>query len=50
MLTELYHLGGETDKSPSSLTDMQNKYCVDCYNIYSIQNNYNGNHLCNGFE
>ena len=25
------------DSPPSSRTDMQDKYCVDCYNIYSIQ-------------
>ena len=23
---------------------MQDKYCVDCYNIYSIQSQYKGNH------
>ena len=28
--------------SPSSLTEAQNKYCVDCYVIYSIHSHYKG--------
>ena len=27
---------------------MQDKYCVDCYNIYSIQSHYKGNHKRGG--
>ena len=37
-----------TDSPPSTLTDMQDKYCVDCYNIYSIQSHYKGNHKRGG--
>ena len=33
-----------TDSPPFSRTDMQDKYCVNCYNIYSIQTLYKGNH------
>ena len=29
---------------PSSLTATQNKYCVECYDIYSIHSHYKGNH------
>ena len=46
--------------SPSSLTETQNKYCVECYNIYSIHSHYktttlfvvatNVRHLCSGYE
>ena len=28
--------------SPSSLTDMQNKYCAGCYDMYSIHSYYKG--------
>ena len=28
--------------SPSSLTETQNKYCVECYDIYSIHSHYKG--------
>ena len=34
--------------SPSSLTETQNKYCVDCYDIYSIHGNYKANHKRGG--
>ena len=34
--------------SPSSLTETQNKYCVDSYDIYSIHNHYKGNHKRGG--
>ena len=27
-----------------TITDMQDKYCGDCYDIYSIQSQYKGNH------
>ena len=30
--------------SPSRLTETQNKYCVGCYDIYSIHSHYKGNH------
>ena len=29
-----------TDDPPSGLTDMQDKYCVDCHNVYSIKSQY----------
>ena len=29
--------------SPSSLTETQSKYCVECYDIYSIHSHYKGN-------
>ena len=28
----------------SNHTDMQDKYCGDCYDIYPIQSQHNGNH------
>ena len=34
--------------SPSSLTETQNKYYVDCYDIYSIHSHYKGNHKRGG--
>ena len=27
-----------------TITDMQDKYCGDCYDIYPIQSQYKGNH------
>ena len=27
-----------------TITDMQDKYCGNCYDIYLIQSQYNGNH------
>ena len=34
--------------SPSRLTETQNKYCVGCYDIYSIHSHYKGNHKRGG--
>ena len=34
--------------SPSSLTETQNKYCVDCYDIYSIHSLYKASHKKSG--
>ena len=31
-----------------TITDMQNKYCGDCYDIYVIQSQYKGNHKRGG--
>ena len=28
-----------------TITDMQEKYCGNCYDIYLIQSQYNGNHI-----
>ena len=32
----------------SNHTDMQDKYCGDCYDIYTIQSQYKGNHKRGG--
>ena len=32
----------------SDHTDMQDKYCGDCYDIYTIQSQYKGNHKRGG--
>ena len=31
-----------------TITDMQGKYCGDCYDIYPIQGQYKGNHKRGG--
>ena len=31
-----------------TISDMQEKYCSDCYDIYLIQSQYKGNHKCGG--
>ena len=31
-----------------TITDMQDKYCGDCYDIYLIQSHYKGNHKRGG--
>ena len=31
-----------------NITDMQGKYCGDCYDIYPIQPHYKGNHKAGG--
>ena len=31
-----------------TITDMQGKYCGDCYDIYPIQSQYKGNHKRGG--
>ena len=31
-----------------TITDMQDKYCGDCYDIYIIQRQYKGNHKRGG--
>ena len=31
-----------------TIADMQKKYCGDCYDIYFIQNQYQGNHKRGG--
>ena len=32
----------------ATITDMQDKYCGDCYDIYIIQSHYKGNHKKGG--
>ena len=34
----------------STITDMQDKYCGKCYDIYLIQSHYKGNHKRDGAD